>query len=118
LLADLQGRVYKNLDKVALPREGDSAGGEAILAIGGNQGDDRDVAHGGSQAAHLGCSADVFGPIRGRKTEIGVQSVPQIISIEHEGVQAPREKLSRSTTRERVDFPDPGRPVSHTIQPL
>src|SRR5262249_21910302 len=89
LLARLNRRVHVDLDKrqAALDVQGTHA--VAVLAVGADEGGDRDDARVGEQLGDLADAADVLFAVLGRETQVLVQPVPDVVAVEHVSQMAP-----------------------------
>src|SRR5450830_1375238 len=58
-------------------------GTSAIRTIGRNKGGDADQASIGKQRCHFTDTTDVFGPVLRTEPEVGIETAPHIVAIEH-----------------------------------
>jgi hypothetical protein len=64
----------------------------------------------GKQLRHLADTADIFGTVFGRKAEVFIQTMADIVTIEYVCL------VAGSTAM--VDLPEPESPVSQTVTPF
>ena len=70
----------------------------------------------GHEANQFPDAPDILRACRRVEVEIGVQALPEIVTVEQHGVAAAGSLRSRSLAI--VDLPAPGKPVSHTTKGL
>ena len=84
-LADLQAGAQVNF--VELPSRR-LARAPAVGPVGGNEGGDGDHAGAGIKRRHLADTADVFGPVLGRKPQIRIEPEAEVVAVHDEDLLA------------------------------
>ena len=98
-----------------------------VGAAGRDEGGDDGQARTVHQARHFGHAADVFMPVFGRKTEVAVQAMAQLVAVEHRHgaalrLEPARQRLGDAGLAGAAQARQPDRDVlsccHHTASPL
>src|SRR5438477_3290225 len=100
LLADLEWCVDEDLNKFGITFHRNRAGPLSIRPIRGDEGGDDDVAGVRHQLCDFAHAPNVFNAVFWRKSQVGIQAMPDVVTVEHVGMHCPDEKFSLKRLRD------------------
>src|SRR5437868_1240951 len=92
--ANFQRRINEHFDKLSVAFQRNLSRAAAMHPIRGNERRDHYSAGIRHELGHFAYAANVFHPVVWRESEIGIQSVPDVVAVEHIGMHGALKQLA------------------------